>query len=1139
MSGFYLNQFALNYLAQLILTASLTVYLLNLRGKSRATWLFTLFFVSMTFYAGTGLVATSSVWSRYFYAIHLQLVMVCVALLPLLQFAYCFPAEPQPGVGRIPRWEPRLGLAATSLALLWAVGWVAYQSFLFVQDGSGGTNTTVTSALIAVGFTWVPLVFWRRAAAFSRFEAPHRPFWGHWLRPIGKPAQAAFDLMLVFVVAMLVSVFMFSWDSLAPINSFLTKLLPLAGPLSDLLPSAGVLLDLFLIAAVYFNVAPERTSLLVRLVGVALTFMLLILGLIAELITPVYLEKVTPQWAGLPPRTLRFEPLPTGGYAVSTLPLQFVEERGQPQESGYHLLPFVFPFWGERWEGVRVQDRFYLSPNDTAGRKYLYNRLSEINVWFSTGFETQTWINPEAERYVVTWESVAVPPTIAQAVLYPDGRFDLNYRQIGADPIRRVGIQSGNWGDNVTPIDLAAAYDHFPITGDAFFVDVRMNPQQALHPYLAPLAWLIVLSSIALLILLPVFYHRILVEPLRALERGARAVDQGHFQTQIPVQAQDELGYLTQVFNQMVASIYKLDQHLEEQVATRTQQLADSEARYHELFDTLTRSVFVWKAVAEGADFQLLEMNRAAEKIEGLERETALGQRVTALAHQLEWPEVLTFLQNLWNSPLPLRPTPVRYQKADGQWREVSAYKLPTGELVMLCEDLTERLAAESQKEKLATLEERERIGRELHDNLGQVLGYVNTQSQAALAQLEQGQAAQTRAALAQLARVAQTAHTDVRQYILGIRTTHVTPLNFFAELDEYLSSLRALYSFNVQLSLPEDWVASPFAPEVETQLLRILQEALTNCRKHAHPAEARVRFTLQAGQAEVMIEDNGPGFDLDQVEPNTHFGLGIMRERAAGVGGSVAIDSRPNSPTRVVVRMPCALPTALTSPTGVRVLIADDHLLYLEGLSNLLATRGVQVVGKAHDGLEAQELARTLLPDLILMDVQMPNCDGLEATRRIKAERPEIKVVMLTMSASGETLFGALKAGASGYLLKNMEGEQFFRELQQVLVGQMALSPELAQRLLEEFPSTDSAPVVDLTADILPSAEALMGLTTRQREVLHLIVAEKSNKEIAVELFVSENTVKFHVREILNRLRLRSRHELTHYLRQVNLPSV
>lgn len=430
---------------------------------------------------------------------------------------------------------------------------------------------------------------------------------------------------------------------------------------------------------------------------------------------------------------------------------------------------------------------------------------------------------------------------------------------------------------------------------------------------------------------------------------------------------------------------------------------------------------------------------------------------------------------------------------------------------------------------QLAAMEERERIGRELHDDLAQVMGYVDVQAQTALEHLENREVDETQGILKQLVEVAQAASANVRKYILGIRTkeTH-SPANFFAELEQFLETLRQRYKFKTEVSLPNDWLDSPFSQEVEIQLLRIIQEALTNVRKHAGVDRARLVFTEHVNEAQVIIEDEGGGFNTGPTggegEIEGHFGLVIMRERAEGVGGSLEVRSEIGKSTQVIVKVPLLLESiqAEASPRGIRVLLVDDHPLYLEGLRNLLASRGFQVVGQAHDGIAAIEKARALQPELILMDVQMPRLDGIEATRRIKAEQPDIKILMLTMGSEGETLLAAIKNGACGYLLKSMAGDQFFNLLTKALGGETVLSPSLASRVLLEFayPGSNDIPEEDHPT-----------LTNRQQEVLELASKGLSNKEIAAKLHLSENTVKYHIRQILERLQLKSRYEFSRYL--------
>jgi len=458
----------------------------------------------------------------------------------------------------------------------------------------------------------------------------------------------------------------------------------------------------------------------------------------------------------------------------------------------------------------------------------------------------------------------------------------------------------------------------------------------------------------------------------------------------------------------------------------------------------------------------------------------------------------------------------------------------------------TERLRSEERIHQnellLATMEERERIGRELHDDLGQVIGYVGAQALAAQARLEQGENQEVQAILDQLIQRTQEAHTDVRQYILGIRKSsrisgvrtkeaHPAP-DLFAVLDNYLEALRERYGLETQVSLPDDWLDNPLAPEVETQLLSIVQEALTNVSKHAGVDKARLLFTQHEEGVQIIIADEGCGFEETRPlcestgDEESQFGLKIMRERAETVGGRLEVRSTPGEGTSIIARLPRTLSqTQKAIGNGVRVLLVDDHPLYLEGLRSLLSSRGFQVIGTAHDGLQAQSLAHDLRPDLILMDVNMPHCDGLEATKHIKEELPNTKIVMLTVAAEGDTLFEALKYGASGYLLKSLEGGQFFTLLANVLDGEMALSPELAAMMLAEFARSGMKP---------PSkTDELVTLTGRQNEVLELTAQDLSNKEIANTLHITEATVKYHVSQILDRLHLKSRYQLAQYTRE------
>lgn len=203
----------------------------------------------------------------------------------------------------------------------------------------------------------------------------------------------------------------------------------------------------------------------------------------------------------------------------------------------------------------------------------------------------------------------------------------------------------------------------------------------------------------------------------------------------------------------------------------------------------------------------------------------------------------------------------------------------------------------------------------------------------------------------------------------------------------------------------------------------------------------------------------------------------------------------------------------------SIRALVADDHALFRKGLVTLLTSSrtGIEVVGEASDGFEAQKLARELMPDIILMDITMPGCDGLEATRRIKAEMPYVKIVILTVSDAEQDLFQAMKAGAHGYLLKNMEPEELIRHLKDAQQGEAAISAVVAAKILAEF-----------SRKITPEPRPEDTLTRRERQVLELVARGHTNREIASSLSITENTAKNHLKNILEKLHLQNRVQAT-----------
>ncbi|WP_026910596.1 response regulator transcription factor [Patulibacter minatonensis] len=211
-------------------------------------------------------------------------------------------------------------------------------------------------------------------------------------------------------------------------------------------------------------------------------------------------------------------------------------------------------------------------------------------------------------------------------------------------------------------------------------------------------------------------------------------------------------------------------------------------------------------------------------------------------------------------------------------------------------------------------------------------------------------------------------------------------------------------------------------------------------------------------------------------------------------------------------------------SPADVRVVVADDQAVVREGLATILdLLDGITVVGVAADGAAAVELAATATPDVVLMDLRMPVLDGVEGTRAIRAAHPGVEVVVLTTYADDDSIFGALRAGARGYLTKDAGSAEIARAVHAAAAGQALLDPAVQARVLGAAGGADPAPGAGTPP--LPD-----DLTAREGEVLRLIARGLTNREIAAELVVSEATVKTHVNHVFAKTGARDRAQAVHY---------
>jgi DNA-binding NarL/FixJ family response regulator len=208
-----------------------------------------------------------------------------------------------------------------------------------------------------------------------------------------------------------------------------------------------------------------------------------------------------------------------------------------------------------------------------------------------------------------------------------------------------------------------------------------------------------------------------------------------------------------------------------------------------------------------------------------------------------------------------------------------------------------------------------------------------------------------------------------------------------------------------------------------------------------------------------------------------------------------------------------------------IRVLIVDDHALFRRGIVSALEGEGtIRIVGEAADGLLAIEKAEKIVPDVILMDLNMPNCTGLEATQALQTKMPQVNILVLTVSDKEADLFAAMKFGAKGYILKNTDPEELIRAIQHIAQGGVIVSPLMASKLLAEFKNPTPTP----EKAVAGAGESLV--SPREEEVLGLVAQGATNKEIADALFISENTVKTHLRSIMEKLHLANRSQAVAY---------
>ena len=421
---------------------------------------------------------------------------------------------------------------------------------------------------------------------------------------------------------------------------------------------------------------------------------------------------------------------------------------------------------------------------------------------------------------------------------------------------------------------------------------------------------------------------------------------------------------------------------------------------------------------------------------------------------------------------------------------------------------LVERAAqAEREREQstaVAVAAERARMARELHDSIAHSLTVIVVQAEAADDALDRD-AESARGPLSHIRATGREALLEMRQVIGALRGAEAADLTTHRGLrgiEELVASAGAA-GLSTRLSI----TGSPegVTPAVDQAAYRVVQEALTNALRHSGSGEGDGLRGLWPRGARRGGVGRGAG-DPAALQRGWAW---LDRHARAGV------DVRRAPPDRSVARrwVPRACRPPERAATMIRIVLADDQELLRDGFSMILGGQpDLEVVGLASDGDEAVEQVREHRPDVVLMDIRMPRVDGLDATVQILADVPETRVLVLTTFDLDEYVYRALRAGASGFLLKDAPRETLIAAVRSVAAGGSMLSPSITRRLVETFGVPASG------------TERVTPLSDREREVLGLIARGRSNREIATDLFLSEATVKSHVAHILGKTGCRDR---------------
>ncbi|WP_090738360.1 hybrid sensor histidine kinase/response regulator transcription factor [Paenibacillus sp. Mc5Re-14] len=421
-----------------------------------------------------------------------------------------------------------------------------------------------------------------------------------------------------------------------------------------------------------------------------------------------------------------------------------------------------------------------------------------------------------------------------------------------------------------------------------------------------------------------------------------------------------------------------------------------------------------------------------------------------------------------------------------------------------------------SQIEQITLLEERDRLSKDLHDTMGHSYTSIIMGLEILRTELATKDGEQKIDSLLQLAR---NSMEEVRAYLHQIDSPQES-LPLTVTLQQLAEEFQKHAKVNVRTRIiGEEYIVSK---QAKMTLYRCLQESLTNAVRHGQSTEIIVSLHFEPQQTRLDVQDNGDGVE----EWKDGFGLTAMKERATQLQGRVTVYSEKGEGTFIS----CVLPRLIQlSDERIRLCIVDDHSFIRDSLHTILdGQEDLQVVGVAEDGEQAVELCRSLNPDLILMDLEMPNQDGIRATKIIKETWPDIRVLILSTFQDTERAKEIMRSGADGYLLKSIESRELAETIRLVYRGGTVINQDLFHRMWDGNDEEES---------VGPRSDGEeYGLTKRELEVLNLLSQGNRYKTISEKLYLSNGTVRNYASTLYDKLGVNNREEAVQKARDTGL---